>query len=216
VESAVMITVWAGSVPPPLETLRLPELAHLDVFVSRTSEEGRQRYRVHVGYFPDISAAKRVLPQLRKIYPSAWIVPADRHRRLGRIKPPEALEMPRLEPVALPAAGATRAASVMEDVLEIPEIHDSSDLLPRLGVSDEVSSDPPVPALKPVSIQSVRKPAAPMFAAAKPEFREVGGDLVRLIVEEWQVKAHLAPGAPVSRSWLKRLPGLIRGARAYR
>jgi hypothetical protein len=86
VKSAVMITVWAGLSPPPLEPLPVPELAHLDVFTSRSSEEGRDRYRVHVGYFADPAAAERVLPRVREWYPSAWVVPANRHRPLARLK----------------------------------------------------------------------------------------------------------------------------------
>jgi hypothetical protein len=81
-----MITVWSGSSPPPLEPLAVPELAHLEVFTSRTSEEGRERYRLHVGYFADPTAAERVLPRVREIYPSAWVVPASRHRPLARLK----------------------------------------------------------------------------------------------------------------------------------
>src|SRR5450756_1637097 len=86
-ESSVMITVWSGSLPPHLEPLPVPELAHLDVFTSRSSEEGRERYRLHVGYFADPTAAERVLPRVREIYPSAWVVPASRHRPLVRLKP---------------------------------------------------------------------------------------------------------------------------------
>ncbi|HLZ99033.1 MAG TPA: hypothetical protein VKP66_13920 [Steroidobacteraceae bacterium] len=83
---SVMITVWSGSSPPRLERLRVPELAHLDVFTSRSSEEGRERYRLHVGYFADPAVAERVLPRVREIYPSAWVVPASRHRPLARLK----------------------------------------------------------------------------------------------------------------------------------
>lgn len=85
-ESSVMITVWSGSSPPPLEPLPIPGLAHLEVFTSRSSEEGRERYRLHVGYFADPTAAERVLPRVREIYPSAWVVPASRHRPLARLK----------------------------------------------------------------------------------------------------------------------------------
>ncbi|MGO8856057.1 MAG: hypothetical protein ACLQO1_10155 [Steroidobacteraceae bacterium] len=85
-ESSMMITVWSGSSPPPLEPLPIPGLAHLEVFTSRSSEDGRERYRLHVGYFADPTAAERVLPRVREIYPSAWVVPASRHRPLARLK----------------------------------------------------------------------------------------------------------------------------------
>jgi len=80
-----MITVWSGSSPPPSEPIPVPDLAHLEVFTSRTQEEGRERYRVHLGYFDDPTAAARVLPRVRQFYPSAWVVPASRHRPLARL-----------------------------------------------------------------------------------------------------------------------------------
>ena len=66
---------------------RLPDaqLQHLAVFSSRSREEGRERFRLHVGYFDDLSAAERTLHRVRQWYPSAWTVPAERHAALARL-----------------------------------------------------------------------------------------------------------------------------------
>ena len=80
-----MITLWAGSSPPVLERLPDAQLQHLAVFSSRSREEGRERFRLHVGYFDDLSAAERTLHRVRQWYPSAWAVPAERHATLARL-----------------------------------------------------------------------------------------------------------------------------------
>ena len=93
-----MITLWAGSLPPVLARLPDAQLQHLAVFSSRSREEGRERFRLHVGYFDDLSAAERTLHRVRQWYPSAWTVPAERHAALARlpalaidpIRPPDA------------------------------------------------------------------------------------------------------------------------------
>jgi hypothetical protein len=154
-DSSVMITVWSGLSPPPLEPLALPELAHLEVFTSRSSEEGRQRYRLHVGYFADPSAAARVLPRVREIYPSAWVVPASRHKPLVRLKVPDVRSwtgdfvLP-TAPDAPPPRGVLLEPKPLS-VVEFPEVDAAAD--PASGptaepmptdnftLSDEISLD---------------------------------------------------------------------------
>jgi hypothetical protein len=152
-ESSVMITVWSGSSPPPLEPLPVPELAHLDVFTSRSSEEGRERYRLHVGYFADPIVAERVLPRVREIYPSAWVVPASRHRPLARLKA-LAMQAWTADPDSrvTPNAPLPRAAHLEPAVLEFPEFDAASAQASVLTaerkppadapLSDEISLDP--------------------------------------------------------------------------
>ena len=82
-----MITLWAGSLPPVLARLPDAQLQHLAVFSSRSREEGRERFRLHVGYFDDLSAAERTLHRVRQWYPSAWAVPAERHAALDLAAP---------------------------------------------------------------------------------------------------------------------------------
>ena len=50
----------------------LPELKRFTFFVSRRFEEGRERFRLHMGYFATLAEAEEWLNVVREIYPGAW------------------------------------------------------------------------------------------------------------------------------------------------
>jgi hypothetical protein len=56
-----------------LEVPDAPELEGFAVFRSRRVEDGRDRYRLHLGYFESREDAQRALPAVRARYPAAWI-----------------------------------------------------------------------------------------------------------------------------------------------
>ncbi|HSD75290.1 MAG TPA: SPOR domain-containing protein [Steroidobacteraceae bacterium] len=56
-----------------LEVPDAPELEGFAVFRSRRVEDGRDRYRLHLGYFESREDAQRVLPIVRARYPASWI-----------------------------------------------------------------------------------------------------------------------------------------------
>jgi hypothetical protein len=126
-----MITLWAGSSPPVLERLPDTQLQHLAVFSSRSREEGRERFRLHVGYFDDLSAAERTLHRVRQWYPSAWAVPAERHAALARLpalvalasSPPVPLSMHDSvdSPVAAPSSLTPRETLTLLEEPAAPE-----------------------------------------------------------------------------------------------
>ena len=204
-ESTVMITVWAGSSPPPpVESIHVPELAHLRVFSSRSSEDGRDRYRLHVGYFANSKAAKRVLPQVRELYPSAWVVPAARHRPLARLDPHALLASPPYE--LKPFARQDLSAELTGEI--------GLDMAALIALLEE-GSDPPSPANADLlvahsvaTIPDAPTPAPP--CAPQQPFDEAFHALSRLIVEEWRAEAPAARASAASRSWLTRLPRLNR------
>ncbi len=49
-----------------------PELKRFSFFVSRRFEEGRERFRLHMGYFSTLKEAEEWLVAVRDIYPGAW------------------------------------------------------------------------------------------------------------------------------------------------
>jgi len=53
--------------------LDAPELEGFAVFRSRRVEDGRDRYRLHLGYFESREDAQRVLPIVRVRYPASWV-----------------------------------------------------------------------------------------------------------------------------------------------
>lgn len=68
-----IITLSSSTAPVALEVPSLPELIGLAVFRSRRVEDGRDRFRLHVGYFESTEAAESVLPAVRQHFPAAWV-----------------------------------------------------------------------------------------------------------------------------------------------
>jgi hypothetical protein len=185
-----MITLWAGSSPPVLARLPDAQLQHLAVFSSRSREEGRERFRLHLGYFDDLPAAERILDRVREWYPSAWAVPAERHAALARLpalvalvsSPPVPLES---EAVACGALAVPVPLLIMHDSVDSPMAAPSS-LTPR------------------ETLMLLEEPAAP--EPAVHTFRGDGGHArAPLEVSEWRAEAPQSPSKPKATSWLKRL-----------
>jgi hypothetical protein len=211
-----MITLWAGSLPPVLARLPDAQLRHLAVFTSRSREEGRDRFRLHVGYFDDLSAAERILHRVRQWYPSAWAVPAERHAALARLPslvplspPPDAAPVPpEREAVACGALAVEVAINPIRSPVPLM-VHDSADspvappsaLTPRETLT--LLEEPAVPE------PAIPGPTIPEPAMPEPAVRTLRGDgahaRVPLEVSEWRVEAPKSPSRPKARSWLKRL-----------
>ena len=68
-----VINLDASSVPMPLNVPFRYELVGFSVFRSRSLEEGRERFRLHLGYFESRPRAEEALAVVRKYYPAAWI-----------------------------------------------------------------------------------------------------------------------------------------------
>ena len=79
-----VITLVSSPAPARLETPAGPEFAGLAVFRSRLVEDGRERFRVHIGYFPSAAAAERLLPAARRIHPAAFVTIAP-HSDMGSL-----------------------------------------------------------------------------------------------------------------------------------
>jgi hypothetical protein len=68
-----IINLSSSTTPMALEVPDAPELEGFAVFRSRRVEDGRDRYRLHLGYFESREDAQRVLPVVRAKYPAAWV-----------------------------------------------------------------------------------------------------------------------------------------------
>jgi hypothetical protein len=185
-----MITLWAGSLPPVLARLPDAQLQHLAVFSSRSREEGRERFRLHLGYFDDLSAAERTLRRVRQWYPSAWAVPAERHAALARL-PALAAPAPSAPVPPVPPEGAAVACCAL--AMSVPlATHDSVDS----PVAAECSLTPR---------ETLTLLEAP--AASEPAVHSGDGGHPRasLEVSEWRPAAAKSSSEPKRSSWLKRL-----------
>src|SRR3954467_9716282 len=67
-----VINLTSSTTPMALSQPKDPTLAQYTFFVSRRLEDGRERFRLHMGYFETMQAAEEMLAVVREVYPSAW------------------------------------------------------------------------------------------------------------------------------------------------
>jgi hypothetical protein len=67
-----VLNLCSSSTPMALAQTELPELKRFSFFVSRRFEEGRERFRLHMGHFATLAEAEEWLAVVREIYPGAW------------------------------------------------------------------------------------------------------------------------------------------------
>src|SRR5579863_9467676 len=67
-----VLNLCSSTTPMALAQTDLPELKRFNFFVSRRFEEGRERFRLHMGYFATLAEAEEWLSVVREIYPGAW------------------------------------------------------------------------------------------------------------------------------------------------
>jgi hypothetical protein len=158
-----IITLSSSTAPMALEAPAMPELIGLAVFRSRRIEDGRDRFRLHIGYFDSVAAAEAVLPAVRKHFPAAWVGPAPQsgmgslddttQTQFKFIKAPNTLQRdPSIaaRPAPLPAA-ATPAS------------------LPKPPLSRQAVPKPvATPSPRPVATQQPRPVATQAGKAARP------------------------------------------------
>src|SRR6202041_2036841 len=70
--NAFVINLCSSTSPVSLTPPDHAGLKRFTFFVSRRREEGRERFRLHMGYFDSQEDAERLLDIVREIYPAAW------------------------------------------------------------------------------------------------------------------------------------------------
>ena len=111
-----VINLCSSSTPMALPRADLPDLKRFTFFVSRRFEEGRERFRLHMGFFATQAEAESWLGLVREVYPGAWTGEAPGKKLRARaVAAAEAqaahaagphLVGPQVEPPALPPAAA--------------------------------------------------------------------------------------------------------------
>src|SRR6187402_635170 len=97
-----VINLTSSTTPMALSQPKDPTLAQYTFFVSRRREDGRERFRLHMGYFETMQAAEEMLALVREVYPQAWAGEAPGKKLRPNNDAPA---------VAKPAAPAPRAAA---------------------------------------------------------------------------------------------------------
>jgi hypothetical protein len=140
-----VINLTSSTTPMALSQPKDPTLAQYTFFVSRRREDGRERFRLHMGYFETMEAAEEMLAIVREIYPQAWAgeAPGKNLRpRAGAapVAPAAAASAPRVaapmppassvaapvakaEPIAIPAPAAAPAPVIAAATPAAPERH---------------------------------------------------------------------------------------------
>ena len=152
-----VITLLSSTAPVALCSLAAPGLAGLAVFRSRRVEDGRERFRLHLGYFGSVAEAERVLPLVRKTYPTAFVAVAPQ-AGLGSLDDTGVARFSILKPVETAATEVPAATTVRP--LPPPVVR---------RVTRPAGPPPTVPVLTAAQIvihaaRSVAPPAAPGVA----------------------------------------------------
>src|SRR5882672_341290 len=115
-----VINLCASTTPAGLEQPNDPALKQFRFFVSRRREEGRERFRLHMGYFPSQEAAEQMLAVVRDVYPAAWAGAAPgTHTMIAPRVPTVALAAEAPRKAAAPAAAVPPAVKL--ELVTVPE-----------------------------------------------------------------------------------------------
>jgi hypothetical protein len=145
-----VINLTSSTTPMALSQPKDPTLAQYTFFVSRRREDGRERFRLHMGYFETMLAAEEMLAVVREVYPGAWAGEAPGKKL--RANNPAAAPTPAAP--AQPAAAAPMRAATPPPAAP-----------PRAAA-------PPPPAPKPVVAPEPHPFAAAPPPPPKAEFEE--------------------------------------------
>jgi hypothetical protein len=160
-----VLNLCSSTTPMALAQTELPELKRFTFFVSRRFEEGRERFRLHMGYFATLAEAEEWLGVVREIYPGAWAGEAPGRKLRERAAAaaaaqaqhaagpqPQAPSAPRTVAPAPPRAASPAAPAPLP--LNVPVVHAAPVVAPRAAV--------------PAAATPVLRPAAPKPAPPAP------------------------------------------------
>ncbi|MGO9853121.1 MAG: hypothetical protein ACLPTM_16090 [Steroidobacteraceae bacterium] len=168
-----VLNLCSSSTPMALAQTELPELKRFNFFVSRRFEEGRERFRLHMGYFATLAEAEEWLNVVREIYPGAWAGEAPGRKLRERAAAAAAEQarhaagpQPRVAPsaprAAVRAPAPVKAPAGPPPAVRVPVVHAAPQQPVRAASRPAVAAAPRQPA--PVA-SPPRMAAAP---AARP------------------------------------------------
>ena len=124
-----VLNLCSSTTPMALAQTDLPELKRFTFFVSRRFEEGRERFRLHMGYFATLAEAEEWLNVVREIYPGAWAGEAPGKKLRERAAAAAAAQAQHAagpqEPVSAPAPVRAPVAKVAAPpmAIDVPVLH---------------------------------------------------------------------------------------------
>jgi hypothetical protein len=166
-----VLNLCSSTTPMALAQTDRDELKRFTFFVSRRFEEGRERFRLHMGYFTTLAEAEEWLNVVREIYPGAWAGEAPGKKLRARAAAAAAAQaqhalgpLPRSAlPNLPPAAAAPQPAAAMANPTPASRAPAPAPARPAPAPASS-----PVPVARPVEL----KPAA--ARAPAPSFDPPG------------------------------------------
>ena len=164
-----VVNLCASTTPVGLVQPTHAGLKRFTFFVSRRLEEGRERFRLHMGYFDSQEEAERMLDLVRDVYPAAWAGVAPGIKLRARAALPEPVAP--APPVAAVAAAAPAAAAPPVAAVTAPV---------PVAARPVAAVAAPAPVVAPPVAASAPAPAVPAVAPGKPALKlELAPDLPR-------------------------------------
>ncbi len=178
-----VLNLCSSTTPMALPKAEQQELKRFSFFVSRRFEEGRERFRLHMGYFATLADAEEWLAAVRDIYPGAWAGEAPGKKLRARAvaaaaaKAQHAAGPPPHAAVTKPAPAAERPGAQVAELtlaesapelagLNIPTLQAAS--APSVVENPAARSVRPAAAIKPSAAAPKTAVAPPSQVAAKP------------------------------------------------
>jgi hypothetical protein len=215
-----VINLTSSTTPMALSQPKDPTLAQYSFFVSRRLEDGRERFRLHMGYFETMLAAEEMLAVVREVYPGAWASEAPGKKLKPNASAPAAAPAP---PASSPPRAAAPAPVVAppaapplpKAVAPAPAVAPPA---PPAPVAPPVAAVPPAPA-EPHPFASTPPPAVLKYEPEsepfvltddEPEFKPMNVPVIhppaRPVVSQQAAKPAAAKPAPPVKAATKPAP----------
>ena len=171
-----VLNLCSSTTPMALAQTDLPELKRFTFVVSRRFEEGRERFRLHMGYFSTLAEAEEWLSVVREIYPGAWAGEAPGRKLRERATAAAAAQarhaagpQPRIAPP--PRRAAAAAPPTMPNPASVPVVHAAPREALRAAARPVVPPARPAafaPAARIAKLAAARAFAPPAVRALSP------------------------------------------------
>lgn len=191
-----IINLLSSTTPLKLEAPDAPELGGFAVFRSRRVEDGRDRFRLHLGFFDSQEQAEKFLPLVRDHYPAAWVAlaPEDSMGSLddtnvaqfkyipNRAMPAADAHPAQVSPPAIPPtsqeppaiASSTVTTVPAEDFLHADDVLSLLESPPRQLPGAVAATTPPQPAVKTARIPAVQSFAVQLiWSTERPDTAQI-------------------------------------------
>ncbi len=176
-----VLNLCSSTTPMALAQTDLPELKRFTFFVSRRFEEGRERFRLHMGYFATLAEAEEWLGVVREIYPGAWAGEAPGRKLRERASAAAAAQarhaagpQPRVAPAPSRAPAAAAALPGAPNPLRVPVVHAAPPAARRAAAAPVVAAPVARPAVRRSTPPApARTPPAAASSAARSSGRSV-------------------------------------------